>query len=110
MNKDQARQRIEQLTRELQQHNHNYYVLAKPTISDFDFDQLLKELESLEKQYPELRLPDSPTLRVGGDITKDFKTVKHRYPMLSLSNSYSESEISDFIKRVEKTVGSDSMG
>jgi len=106
MNKDQARQRIEQLTRELQQHNHNYYVLAKPTISDFDFDQLLKELESLEKQYPELRLPDSPTLRVGGDITKDFKTVKHRYPMLSLSNSYSESEISDFIKRVEKTVGS----
>ena len=106
MNKDQDRQRIEQLTRELQQHNHNYYVLAKPTISDFDFDQLLKELESLEKQYPELRLPDSPTLRVGGDITKDFKTVKHRYPMLSLSNSYSESEISDFIKRVEKTVGS----
>ena len=105
MNKEEAKKRIEQLTRELQQHNHNYYVLAKPTISDYDFDQLLKELEKLEEQYPEFKLPDSPTLRVGGDITKDFRTVKHRYPMLSLSNSYSESEISDFIKRVEKLVG-----
>ncbi len=105
MNKEQARQRIEQLTRELQQHNYNYYVLAKPTISDYDFDQLLKELEHLEKQYPDLKLPDSPTLRVGGDITKDFQTVKHRYPMLSLSNSYSEEEIREFIHRVEKLVG-----
>ena len=106
MNKEEAKKRIEQLTRELQQHNYNYYVLAQPTISDYDFDQLLKELEKLEEQYPEFKLPDSPTLRVGGDITKEFKTVKHRYPMMSLSNSYSEAEISDFIRRVEKTVGS----
>ncbi len=107
MNKEEAAKRIKQLTRELQQHNYNYYVLAQPTISDYDFDQLLKELDSLEKQYPELKLPDSPTLRVGADITKDFKTVKHRYPMMSLSNSYSEAEIRDFIKRVEKSVGTD---
>ena len=106
MNKEEAKKRIEQLTSELQQHNYNYYVLTQPTISDYDFDQLLKELEKLEKQYPEFKLPDSPTLRVGGDITKEFKTVKHRYPMMSLSNSYSEAEISDFIRRVEKTVGS----
>jgi DNA ligase (NAD+) len=105
MNKEQARQRIEKLTRELQQHNYNYYVLAKPLISDYEFDRQLKELEQLEKQFPEFKLPDSPTLRVGGEITKDFKTVKHRYPMLSLSNSYSQGEIRDFIHRVEKIVG-----
>ncbi len=107
MTEQEAKTRIEQLTRELQQHNHNYYVLAKPTISDYDFDQLLKELEALEKQFPQFRLPDSPTLRVGGDITKAFKTVKHRYPMMSLSNSYSEGEIRDFIARVTKAVGND---
>ncbi len=107
MSEQEAKKRIEQLTRELQQHNYNYYVLANPTISDYDFDQLLKELELLEKQYPQFRLPDSPTLRVGGDITKSFKTVKHRYPMMSLSNSYSEEEIRDFIHRVTKAVGTD---
>ncbi len=105
MTEQEAKSRIEQLTRRLQQHNYNYYVLAKPTISDYDFDLLLKELEMLEKQYPQFRLPDSPTLRVGGDITKEFKTVKHRYPMMSLSNSYSEGEIKDFINRVTKAVG-----
>jgi len=107
MNEQEAKTRIGQLTRELQQHNHNYYVLAKPTISDYDFDQLLKELEALEKQFPRFRLPDSPTLRVGGDITKAFKTVTHRYPMMSLSNSYSEEEIRDFINRVTKAAGND---
>ena len=107
MNEQEAKTRIGQLTRELQQHNHNYYVLAKPTISDYDFDQLLKELEVLEKQFPQFRLPDSPTLRVGGDITKAFKTITHRYPMMSLSNSYSEGEIRDFINRVTKAVGND---
>ncbi len=105
MTEQEAKNRIGQLTRRLQQHNYNYYVLAKPTISDYDFDLLLKELEMLEKQYPQFRLPDSPTLRVGGDITKEFKTVKHRYPMMSLSNSYSEGEIKDFINRVTKAVG-----
>jgi len=107
MNEQEAKTRIGQLTRELQQHNYNYYVLAKPTISDYDFDQLLKELEALEKQFPQYRLPDSPTLRVGGDITKEFKTVKHRHPMMSLSNSYSEEEIREFINRVTKAVGND---
>ncbi len=107
MNEQEAKTRIGQLTRELQQHNYNYYVLAKPTISDYDFDLLLKELEALEKQFPQYRLPDSPTLRVGGDITKEFKTVKHRYPMMSLSNSYSEEEIREFINRVTKAVGND---
>jgi DNA ligase (NAD+) len=105
MTPEEAKGRIVQLTRELQQHNYNYYVLNNPTISDYEFDQLLKELEELEKQYPEFRLPDSPTQRVGADITKEFRTVKHKYPMLSLSNSYSESEIRDFIQRVEKLVG-----
>ncbi|RLD89742.1 MAG: DNA ligase (NAD(+)) LigA [Bacteroidetes bacterium] len=105
MKEQEAKTRIGQLTRELQQHNYNYYVLAKPTISDYDFDQLLKELETLEKQFPQFRLSDSPTLRVGGDITKEFKTVKHRYPMMSLSNSYSEEEIREFINRVTKAVG-----
>ncbi len=105
MTPEEAKGRIIQLTRELQQHNYNYYVLNNPTISDYEFDQLLKELEELEKQYPEFRLPDSPTQRVGADITKEFRTVKHKYPMLSLSNSYSESEIRDFIQRVEKLVG-----
>ncbi len=76
-----------------------------PTISDFDFDQKLKELEKLELEFPELKLPDSPTLRVGGEPTKDFKTVSHKYPMLSLSNSYSEQEIRDFDKRVRKLAG-----
>ncbi len=107
MSEQEAKKRIEQLTHELQQHNYNYYVLANPTITDYDFDQLLKELELLEKQYPQFKLPDSPTLRVGGDITKSFKTVKHRYPMMSLSNSYSEEEIRDFIHRVTKAVGTD---
>lgn len=107
MNEQDAKNRIKQLTDELQQHNHHYYVLAKPTISDYDFDVMLKELEALEKQFPQFKLPDSPTQRVGGDITKEFKTVKHRYPMLSLSNSYSEGEIRDFINRVTKTAGND---
>ncbi len=77
MNKEKARNRIEQLTRELKDHNHKYYVLSKPAISDYDFDMLLEELISLEKEYPEFVLPDSPTLRVGGEITKNFQQVSH---------------------------------
>ena len=96
MDKRNTEKKIEQLSKELQEHNYNYYVLSMPTISDFDFDQKLKELEKLESEFPELKLPDSPTLRVGGEPTKDFKTVSHKYPMLSLSNSYSEDEIRDF--------------
>ncbi len=104
MTSEEAKKRIEQLTRELQKHNYYYYVLNQPLISDYEFDQMLKELEELEKQFPQYKLPDSPTQRVGADITKEFKTVKHKYPMLSLSNSYSEEDIREFINRVQKTV------
>ncbi len=105
MNKEEAKIRIDQLCEELQEHNYRYYVLAQPSISDYDFDQKLKELEALETQYPEFVRPDSPTKRVGGEPTKDFPTVKHKYPMLSLSNSYSLEEIKEFDTRVHKVVG-----
>lgn len=104
MNKEEARQQIEVLSKTLEQHNYNYYVLAQPTISDYQFDKLLEELIALEKQFPALLSPNSPSQRVGGDITKNFKTVAHQFPMLSLSNSYSRSEITDFITRTQKDV------
>jgi DNA ligase (NAD+) len=100
-----VQQRISQLVSELHRHNRLYYVESKPEISDYEFDMLLKELESLEAQYPELASPNSPTKRVGGDITKKFPTVVHQFPMLSLSNSYSEEEIKDWEQRVKKLVG-----
>lgn len=99
--------KIQQLTQELQTYNYQYYVLADPTISDYDFDIKLKELEQLETEYPEFRDPNSPTLKVGGDITQRFKTVKHRWPMMSLGNTYNEEELRDFDKRVRKVVGSE---
>ncbi|WP_295768225.1 NAD-dependent DNA ligase LigA [uncultured Mucilaginibacter sp.] len=102
---NQAKQRIAQLTAELKQHNYNYYVLAQPTISDQDFDFKLKELAALEEQYPDLADPESPTQRVGGEVTKEFKTVRHRWPMLSLGNTYSEQELLDFDQRVRKAIG-----
>ena len=105
MENSEAQQRIEALTRELQEHNYRYYVLAQPTISDYEFDQKLKELEELEKQFPELALPDSPTQRVGGEPTKSFATVRHKYPVMSLSNSYSMGEIREFDARVRKLTG-----
>ena len=101
----QARQLIETLTAELKQHNYNYYVLAQPTIADFDFDIKLKELAALEKQHPDLADPESPTQRVGGEITKEFITVKHRWPMLSLGNTYNEHELLDFDQRIRKAIG-----
>ena len=102
MNATEAKDRIAQLSEELNKHNYNYYVLSEPTISDQEFDFMLKELEELEKQFPELASDLSPTKRVGGDITKKFETVVHRYPMLSLSNSYSEEEIMDWEQRLKK--------
>lgn len=107
MSNDQAKLKIEQLTEELRQHNYNYYVLDKPTVSDYDFDMMLKELQQLEEQFPELAYEDSPTKRVGGEITKEFETVRHKYPMLSLSNSYSREEIADFEARIKKLVDGD---
>lgn len=102
---NQAKQRITELTAELKQHNYNYYVLAQPTIADQDFDFKLKELAELEKQNPELADPDSPTQKVGGEVTKEFKTVRHRWPMLSLGNTYNEQELLDFDQRVRKAIG-----
>ncbi len=99
------KERINQLEELLNEYNYQYYVLSAPTISDFEFDKLLKELEQLEQQNPELASANSPTKRVGGDITKKFATIKHKYPMLSLSNSYSISEIEDFDNRVRKILG-----
>ena len=105
MNSDIAKSRIASLTSELNEHNHLSYVLNQPVISDFEFDQMLKELEQLEAQFPDLADPNSPTKRVGGDITDKFEKVKHRYPMLSLSNTYSQEEIREWEERVHKGLG-----
>ena len=101
----EIKDRMDALVRELKQHNYNYYVLAQPTISDFEFDQKLKELEELEILHPELQDPDSPTQKVGGEITKVFQTVRHKWPMLSLGNTYNESDLKDFDTRVRKAIG-----
>ena len=91
-----------QLREELRQHNHNYYVLDNPTISDFDFDMKLKQLQILEAQHPELYDPNSPTLRVGGEVTKNFRTVVHAHRMYSLDNSYSKDDLLDWETRIKK--------
>ena len=104
MTREEAKKQIDQLCKELQEHNYRYYVLAQPTISDYEFDRKLKELEELETLFPEFVRPDSPTQRVGGEPTKEFPTVKHRYPMLSLANSYSLGEIAAFDARVRKAI------
>jgi DNA ligase (NAD+) len=107
MTREEAGLRIAKLIEEINEHNYRYYSLADPVISDFEFDRLLEELISLEHKHPELIRPDSPTQRVGGSITKNFETVQHRYPMLSLSNSYSEAEIREFDNRIKKTLEAD---
>ncbi|WP_321286410.1 NAD-dependent DNA ligase LigA [uncultured Sunxiuqinia sp.] len=99
------KEQIEKLRKELEEHNYNYYVLSAPIISDFDFDMKLKELEKLEHEHPEFQDPNSPTHRVGSDINQEFTQVKHKYPMLSLSNSYSKDELQDFDTRVRKLIG-----
>jgi DNA ligase (NAD+) len=104
MTHDEARRQIETLSRELNEHNYKYYVLSQPVISDYDFDKKLKQLETLEKQFPDLTDPNSPTLRVGGQINKEFRQIRHRYPMLSLGNTYSREEVRDFIERIRKTI------
>lgn len=97
-------ERIQFLRKELRQHNYNYYVLDTPTISDFEFDKLLEELIRLESENPAFFDAHSPSQRVGGEVTKNFHTVKHQYPMLSLGNTYSEEELRDFDKRIHKFV------
>ena len=104
MTKEEAINKIEALSQTLRTHNHSYYVLSEPSISDYDFDMLLEELQKLEEQFPELAFDDSPTKRVGGAITKNFTTVKHKYRMLSLGNSYSKEDMVDFETRINKLV------
>ena len=96
------KEQIEALRAELHQHNYNYYVLNAPVISDKEFDDKLRLLQDLEQRHPELYDANSPTMRVGSDLSKDFKQVTHKYPMLSLGNTYSESEVSDFYNRVKE--------
>lgn len=95
-----AQKRIEELVELIREHDYKYYVLAQPEISDYDYDMLIKELEALETEYPEYINSDSPTQRVGKDLTKEFKPVTHHYPMLSLANTYNEQELFDFDRRV----------
>jgi len=104
MDAQQVKVRIDRLTEELKEHNYRYYVLADPVISDLEFDRLLKELEYLESQYPQFVHPDSPTRIIGSDVSNEFKSVKHRRPMLSLGNTYSEEELRDFDQRIAKAL------
>ena len=96
---------IKNLRDELNQHNYNYYVLDNPTISDFEFDQKLKQLQDLEAHHPEFFDENSPTQRVGGSITKNFETVQHEYRMYSLDNSYSIEDLQDWEIRIQKVLG-----
>lgn len=107
MNPSEAKQRIENLSNELHLHNYRYYVLAEPSISDFEFDQLLKELEYLENQFPEFKSPESPTQKVGGQTIDGFITEKHKRAMLSLGNTYNEDELREFDERVRNSTGLD---
>lgn len=104
MTASEVKEKIQQLTQEITQHNYNYYVLSNPTVSDYDFDMMLEQLMKLEQEFPEFADENSPTKRVGGEVTKEFETVKHKYPMLSLGNSYSKEEIADFETRIKKLV------
>ena len=101
----EIQEKIASLTHELNEYNYQYYVLANSVVSDYDFDQKLKELDALELQYPQYKDPNSPTGKVGGDITSKFETARHRWPMLSLSNTYNEEELRDFDERVKKAIG-----
>ncbi len=107
---EQTARRAETLRKEIEQHDHRYYVLAEPVISDDQYDALMRELQELERQYPELRTEDSPTQRVGGKPTKAFPTVVHTPPMLSLANSYSEEETREFDRRVRELLGHNPSG
>ena len=98
-------QQIETLRAELHRHNHNYYVLNAPEITDFEFDHMMRELQDLEQAYPEYHDENSPTMRVGSDLNKEFRQVAHKYPMLSLGNTYSEGEVTEFYDRARKMLG-----
>ena len=105
---EEIQKKISQLSNELNEHNHLYYIEDAPVITDFKFDQMLSELQDLEKQYPQFKDPNSPTQRVGGGVTKFFDTIEHRYPMYSLSNTYSKDELVQWETRIRKILGVDS--
>ena len=105
MSREQDIMRMSELTKELDYHSHRYYVENNPEISDFEFDTMLRELQELEARYPDAADPNSPTKRVGSDLTSEFVSVEHRYPMQSLSNTYSEEELGEWVERVVKEVG-----
>ena len=102
-----VKEKIDQLRADLHRHNYNYYVLNAPEIPDKEFDEMMRELQDLEQTYPEYADENSPTMRVGSDLNKDFIQVAHKYPMLSLGNTYSESEVSDFYNRVKESLNED---
>ena len=102
-----VKEKIDQLRADLHRHNYNYYVLNAPEISDKEFDDRMRELQELEKEHPEYQDDNSPTMRVGSDLNKNFTQVAHKYPMLSLGNTYSESEVTDFYDRVKKALNED---
>lgn len=107
MTNDSVKSKIEKLRHDLNEHNYKYYVLAQPSISDFEYDMLMNELIELEKQHPELADANSPSQRVGNDINLEFKQIEHKYPMMSLGNTYSKEELQDFDTRVKKLVTED---
>jgi len=107
MSMPDIKEKMDALVKELNQHTYNYYVLAMPTIADYEFDRKLEELSRLELEFPQFADPNSPTQKVGGDITKTFTTVAHKWPMLSLGNTYSEQDLRDFDERIKKAIGSD---
>ena len=102
-----VKEKIEELRAELHRHNYNYYVLNTPEISDKEFDDMMRELQDLEQAYPEYKDDNSPTMRVGSDLNKNFTQIPHKYPMLSLGNTYSENEVTDFYERVKKALNED---
>ncbi|MBK8883680.1 MAG: NAD-dependent DNA ligase LigA [Bacteroidales bacterium] len=104
MKQSEAKERIEKLRTEIEEHNNRYYVLNQPSITDFEYDILLNELDALERKFPELISDSSPTRRVGSDITDEFIQYEHKYPMLSLGNTYSEEELRDFDTRIKKVI------
>ncbi len=105
MKAEEAKERIERLRKEIEEHNYRYYVQNQPLISDFEYDLLMNELDTLEKKFPAFVTPASPTLRVGSDLTKEFQQSEHKYPMLSLGNTYNEQELRDFDNRIRKSTG-----
>ena len=107
MKSTEAQEKIEKLRKELNIHNHRYYVLAQPTISDYEYDIMMNELITLEEKFPEFADENSPSQRVGSDINQEFEQVRHKIPMLSLGNTYSKEELTDFDKRVRKVLGDD---